>query len=479
MSQADKDGNARVTREELAALSEAWFDRLDPEKAGKLTQEQFTGRFPDLLAQGPEAGPREAGRPADGKRAQGGPGGGPARFVAPAFFAAADGNKDGALTRDEWKALFGKWFDEWDAGKKGFLDEGTLREGLIAALPGGPGRGGPGDAGTGPGGEPGSAFPGGGGIGATGVDDPGGARLTAVDATGRAYRFGLRQGDVVARIDGQAVKGAASFRELMAGIGQGAAVSIAVLRDGKEVTVGRAAGRGGPGGGGPGGFGPGGGGRGGPRPGGLVAGENLPLPADESEKRILSVLDELNKKRATQRPGLMNVPLVDGRILRAITEATNAKVVVELGTDIGYSGIWFCLALRTTGGKLITHEIDDGRAAEARENFTRAGVDQIATVVLGNAHETVSRIKEPIDIVFLDADKAGYTDYLVKLLPLVRPGGLILTSNTDISPTEFIKKITTDPELETIHLQAQAGTASDTLFQGITVTLKKRTAGGR
>jgi caffeoyl-CoA O-methyltransferase len=184
-----------------------------------------------------------------------------------------------------------------------------------------------------------------------------------------------------------------------------------------------------------------------------------PVPMNEQEKKILSVLEDM---RLNQSAGMMNVPQEDGRILRLLTEATNAKNVVEIGTSNGYSGIWFCLALRTTGGKLITHDIDEGRASLARENFKRAGVDDLVTLVIGNAHETVTRLKEPIDILFIDADKSGYLDYLNKLLPLVRPGGLILSHNINSTGQDYINAITTNPELETIQ------------EQGVTVTLKKR-----
>jgi len=78
-----------------------------------------------------------------------------------------------------------------------------------------------------------------------------------------------------------------------------------------------------------------------------------------------------------------------------------AKNVVEIGTYNGYSALWFCLALRATGGKIITHEIDVKIAAVARENFKKAGVENLATVVEGDAHDTVTKLKGPIDILLL------------------------------------------------------------------------------
>ena len=193
--------------------------------------------------------------------------------------------------------------------------------------------------------------------------------------------------------------------------------------------------------------------------------ENQPLPKTEAEKKILSVLEDMLEN---QRRGMMNVSPEDGRLLRLLTETVGAKHVVEIGTSNGYSGIWFCLALRTTGGKLTTHEIDARRASLARENFKRAGVDQLVTLVEGDAHEEVTKLKEPIDILFLDAEKPGYIDYLNKLLPLVRPGGLVLAHNMNPRQADprYVEAITTNPDLETVFLHMDAA--------GVGVTLKKR-----
>lgn len=193
--------------------------------------------------------------------------------------------------------------------------------------------------------------------------------------------------------------------------------------------------------------------------------EGVPLAKSDAEKKILAVLDDLDRN---QRRGMMNVPVEDGRLLRLLAESINAKHVVELGTSNGYSGIWLCLALRTTGGKLTTYEIDARRAALARENFKRAGVDHLVKLVEGDAHVEVVKLKEPIDLLFIDADKEGYVDYLNKLLPLVRPGGLIVAHNMNSPPPDpkYIQAVTTDPNLETVFLNMHAA--------GVGVTLKKR-----
>ncbi len=193
--------------------------------------------------------------------------------------------------------------------------------------------------------------------------------------------------------------------------------------------------------------------------------EGPPLPKSEEERRILSVLDDLDRN---QRWGNMNVPVEDGRLLRVLAESIGAKHVVEIGTSNGYSGIWLCLALRATGGKLTTYEIDARRAALARQNFRRAGVDHLVTLVEGDAHSEVTKLREPIDLLFIDADKEGYIDYLNKLLPLVRTGGLIVAHNMSQPAPDprYVKAITANPNLETVFLNMHAA--------GVGVTLKKR-----
>ncbi len=187
------------------------------------------------------------------------------------------------------------------------------------------------------------------------------------------------------------------------------------------------------------------------------------LPKDELEKKLLAALDEMRKG-----PRYANVPTIDGRLLRLLTEAVDAKRVVEIGTSTGESGVWFAMALKRTGGHLWTHEIDPNRAKIAAANFKKAGVADIITIIEGDAHETVKQHKDPIDVLFLDADKEGYIDYLNKLLPLVRPGGLIIAHNMNVRMAHrpFVEAITTNPELETAFLYMEGS--------GISVTLKKR-----
>jgi predicted O-methyltransferase YrrM len=177
-----------------------------------------------------------------------------------------------------------------------------------------------------------------------------------------------------------------------------------------------------------------------------------PLAATADEKKILTELQRVASRGETY----LSVPARDGRMLRVLAESAGAKQVVEIGTSTGYSGLWFCLALQRTGGRLTTFEIDHGRAMEARQHFQEAGVSDLVTVVEGDAHEQIGQLQGPIDLVFIDADKEGYVDYLNKLLPLLRPGGLIVAHNIDMVP-EYVRAVNGNPKLETVFYMEGGG----------------------
>ena len=179
-----------------------------------------------------------------------------------------------------------------------------------------------------------------------------------------------------------------------------------------------------------------------------------PEPRDEAEKRIIAVMDDMQDNQAR---AMGNVLPEDGRLMRMLTESLNAQHVVELGTANGYACMWFCLGLRATGGKLTTHEIDPDRIAMAKDNFRRAGVAKLVTLVEGDAHETIKDLKGPIDILLLDAEKEGFCDYLEKLLPLVRQGGLIIAHDSSGQADrldDYFKVITKNTDLETVFVDA-------------------------
>src|SRR3954447_10566800 len=101
------------------------------------------------------------------------------------------------------------------------------------------------------------------------------------------------------------------------------------------------------------------------------------------------VLDEIARGNATR-----GLPLVDaevGALLRVLATAIGATRILEIGTAIGYSGIWLAGAL-PAHGMLLTLELDTERARTARINFARAGLDGIVNVIVGDAQRTLAKI---------------------------------------------------------------------------------------
>jgi predicted O-methyltransferase YrrM len=144
-----------------------------------------------------------------------------------------------------------------------------------------------------------------------------------------------------------------------------------------------------------------------------------------------------------------DLPLIDaevGALLRVQATAIAARRVLEIGTAIGYSGLWLARAL-PPGGMLITMELDPSRADEARRNFARAGLGDRATVMVGDASRMLHKVAGPFDLIFQDGDKQLYVPLLGKLIELLRPGGLLITDNV-LWDGEVVPNFLAKPERE-------------------------------
>ncbi len=157
----------------------------------------------------------------------------------------------------------------------------------------------------------------------------------------------------------------------------------------------------------------------------LVCGFTPALRAqDAADARLRQFLD---KMRSQWRD--MNVPEADGKILHDLILQNKFKRALEIGTSTGHSGIWMAWALRKTGGKLVTLEIDERRHREALANFKEAGVSDQIDARLADAHQLVNDLPGPFDFVFIDADKDWYTNYAKAVIPKLAAGGCIVGHN--------------------------------------------------
>ena len=182
------------------------------------------------------------------------------------------------------------------------------------------------------------------------------------------------------------------------------------------------------------------------------------------KSKIAEVLEKLGEQSRLERIGGENFAKKDlmlaitedtGKFLSILLTSMSANRVLEIGTSVGYSALWFALALsqnengtpHKTKQKIVTIENDRSKIMRAQKNFNDAGVFEMVTVVEGNAIEVLNHLlsglnsnsngeRDLFDFIFFDADKDNLTSYFDLSLPLLKKGGLIVTDNI-IFPEEY------------------------------------------
>jgi predicted O-methyltransferase YrrM len=152
----------------------------------------------------------------------------------------------------------------------------------------------------------------------------------------------------------------------------------------------------------------------------------------------------LQASRAAGLPDI-SVTAAQGKLLNILARAQRARSILEIGTLGGYSTIWLAKAL-ADGGRLITLEANAKHAEAARLNIARAGLADKVDVRVGPALGTLAQLEGPFDMIFIDADKPSYPDYLTWSLKLSRPGTLIVADNVVLHGDVF-KEPSDDPRV--------------------------------
>lgn len=128
----------------------------------------------------------------------------------------------------------------------------------------------------------------------------------------------------------------------------------------------------------------------------------------------------------------IDVSATQGKMLHLYARMMGARRILEVGTLGGYSTIWLARAL-PEGGQLVTLEIDSHHAEVARSNIARAGLAEKVEIRTGRAIDSLAALQAegaaPFDLVFIDADKPGNTDYVRAAMALSRPGTAIIVDN--------------------------------------------------
>jgi caffeoyl-CoA O-methyltransferase len=152
------------------------------------------------------------------------------------------------------------------------------------------------------------------------------------------------------------------------------------------------------------------------------------------------------------------------RLIYLLTLMLNAQKVVEVGTSIGFSGLWFLKGLQQTQGHLWTLDASQERAHIAQAHFDTIGMTSQVTLMIGEAKDSLHTLSKThsnsIDILFLDAHKADYIHYFEAAQTLVKTGGVVIADNTvshEKSMRPFLEAVTLHPAWEWSNLLTENG----------------------
>jgi caffeoyl-CoA O-methyltransferase len=172
--------------------------------------------------------------------------------------------------------------------------------------------------------------------------------------------------------------------------------------------------------------------------------------------------------RVMQSPQ-MQVDVIEGRFLQMLVRLSGAKNILELGMFTGYSALMMAEAL-PDNGHLITCEIDPKAEAIARRYFAESPHGDKITIRMGPALDTIKTLADPLDLVFIDADKVNYSNYYQACLPLLKFGGLIVADNVlwsgkvvdpkdaeDHAIVAFNRLVQSDPRVKNVCLTVRDG----------------------
>jgi predicted O-methyltransferase YrrM len=190
----------------------------------------------------------------------------------------------------------------------------------------------------------------------------------------------------------------------------------------------------------------------------------------DTVEQLLSELHEAGRRFDAAQPDrldrLRNLEPESGALLNLLVRALGARDVLELGTSNGVSTLWLAEALASTGGRLVSVELDADRSRAAAENLERAGLDGVVELRTGDAADALrDSAGDAWDVVFLDAERPHYPGYWPDLARVIRPGGLIVADNA-ISHAEQMQ-----PFRDVVEADPRTTTALDATGAGILLVL--------
>ncbi|MDA8139825.1 MAG: O-methyltransferase [Desulfobacteraceae bacterium] len=164
-----------------------------------------------------------------------------------------------------------------------------------------------------------------------------------------------------------------------------------------------------------------------------------------------TLLGELEAEAKTEQIPIIG-PVV-GQLLYLLARIRKPKLILELGTAIGYSTIYLAKACQSTNGRIISFEISPALIDRARVNLSKAGLDHLVEVRGENALEALARMQAPAEMIFMDIEKADYIRALPHCSRLLISGGLLVADNTGFKDAHpFNQSIYSSEDWEIVNL---------------------------
>jgi caffeoyl-CoA O-methyltransferase len=185
------------------------------------------------------------------------------------------------------------------------------------------------------------------------------------------------------------------------------------------------------------------------------------------DEQVRAVLERLEREDADERARRLppaerarQVARTNGQFLFALVSPQADCEVLEIGGSRGYSAVWLAAGVRTLGGRVLSLESDPAKAEAWRRNIADAGLEDWAELVEGNAFETLARIDDVFDVVFLDAEKDDYERLFALARGKLEPGGLVIADNVLSHPdplAQYAAARQADPSLSSVTVPLDRG----------------------
>ena len=185
------------------------------------------------------------------------------------------------------------------------------------------------------------------------------------------------------------------------------------------------------------------------------------------DERVDNVLRRLEREDTEERAGfglpgevpheerMYTLHPESSKLVHMLVQASGGRKVLEIGASHGYSTVVLADAARITGGQLTSLEISEDNVRTTTANVAEAGLSDHVTVIHGDAMATIADVAGPLGFILLDCWEDVYVPLYPHIIPLLRPGGLLVTDNVtagEPGTADFVRTLEADPIMETVNV---------------------------